>query len=604
MATLEVSTAVPTPNAIEVFCSYSHKDDLLREELETHLSILQADGVINSWHDHAIPAGKEWQSQIDERLNSAQIILLLISPDFLASKYCREVEVKRALERHNAGEARVISILLRDVDWHGSPLSKLQALPKGARAVTSWPNRDQAFKDVTIGIRKVAEELRRKPLTPGSAVPPPVARQIPPATIAASSDATGEVKPEHRPKVGKAPLAKFAVGIIAGIVLVGLAYLVAEKSGWKGLRKGERLTPTPPAISGQARYFGGIDLGSKGTKAELFLLNKDTDLYDRPINTKLVSSMKDGLFTDAGIQDATDAVKQQIKAMQAVAEKNHIQVQYFIVGSSAVAGVRNKDTLAASVKAATGIDMDYIDAKREGYFGLRSIIPRIPKKLLNVSSYVDIGSGNTKFGCLVGEEVDLADYRGGDVAYGSVSGRVKASENNPKDIKAGIEQLMLDVVAPTYQRESMDAPCLRNAEQVYWTGGAAWATTTFMHPDKALQPTVKMTKADLDNFLAKLRDGSWNQKPLQYSFPKDTPPATQDAIRQAAEKDWKGDKGVMKIFAAEDMIAGVSIMKTILGSGNPSAQVTFDRDGGKFLHGFAEEKYGSASDSGQPAHDK
>ncbi len=161
MAIQEIGAPSPSPDAIEVFCSYSHKDDALREELETHLSILQANGVISSWHDHAIPAGKEWQDQIDERLNSAQIILLLISPDFLASKYCREVEVKRALERHKAGEARVISVMLRDVDWHGSPLSKLQVLPRDAKPVVNWPNRDQAFKDVTVGIRKVAETLNR-----------------------------------------------------------------------------------------------------------------------------------------------------------------------------------------------------------------------------------------------------------------------------------------------------------------------------------------------------------------------------------------------------------------------------------------------------------
>jgi hypothetical protein len=127
---------------------------------------------------------------------------------------------------------------------------------------------------------------------------------------------------------------------------------------------------------------------------------------------------------------------------------------------------------------------------------------------------------------------------------------------------------------------------------------------TFMHPEKALQATVKITKADLDTFLTELRDGSWQQKPLQYSFPKDTPPAVQDAIRTAAEKDWKGEKGVMKIFAAEDMIAGISIMKTILGSSNPSAAVTFDRDGGKFLHGYAEEKYSRNIEHAQPGHDK
>jgi TIR domain-containing protein len=586
MATLEIAHSVPAPNAIEVFCSYSHKDDLLREELETHLSILQADGVINNWCDHAIPAGKEWQGQIDEHLNSAQIILLLISPDFLASKYCREVEIKRALERHRAGEATVIAILLRDVDWDGSPVSQLQALPKGARAVTNWPNRDQAFKDVTIGIRKVAVELRKKRPIAGAGVVPPaeVGGRSPAVTVAPPAEVEAGAKPQARPKTSERLLWKYiAIGIIAAIVLAGLAYFVAEKLG-------------------QPRYYGGIDLGSKGTKAELFLLDNNDDLCCDPKNTKLVSSMKDGQFTSDGIQDATDKVKQQIKAMRAEAEKDRIQVQYFIVGSSGVAKAKNKNALAASVKAATGIDMDFIDAKREGYFGLLSTMPSIPKDKLFVSSYVDIGSGNTKFGCVVGG-LDLADYQGGEIEYGSVSARILGTEKNPKDKKAGIDEVM-EEVGQHYYQESSSAPWLQSVTEIYWTGGAAWATATFMHPDKALEPTVKIARSDLDTFLARLRDGSWNQKPLPYSFPKDMPSATQEAIRKAAEKDWyggDGKDGVMKVFAGEDLYAGISIMKTILGYSNASATVTFVRDGGKFLHGFATEKYHNrASENAQP----
>ena len=184
------------------------------KNLETHLSILQANGVISSWHDHAIPAGKEWQDQIDERLNSAQIILLLISPDFLASKYCREVEVKRALERHKAGEARVISVMLRDVDWHGSPLSKLQVLPRDAKPVVNWPNRDQAFKDVTVGIRKVAETLHRAK----------VSRPHP-----TNADHSAPVELMDRPvpvgpRTGRHTYA--FIGVIAAILLAGASYFV------------------------------------------------------------------------------------------------------------------------------------------------------------------------------------------------------------------------------------------------------------------------------------------------------------------------------------------------------------------------------------------
>ena len=144
---------------VELFYSYSHKDEELRDELERHLSILKRQGVIAGWHDRRIGAGKEWKGQIDAHLNSAAVILLLVSSDFLASDYCYDVEMKRALERHDAGEARVIPVILRAVDWKGAPFGKLQCLPTDAKPVTSWSNRDEAFRDVAQGIRKAVEEL-------------------------------------------------------------------------------------------------------------------------------------------------------------------------------------------------------------------------------------------------------------------------------------------------------------------------------------------------------------------------------------------------------------------------------------------------------------
>ena len=114
----------------EIFLCYSHKDEKLLKKLETHLSLLQRDKVISIWHDRRIGAGTEWAGAIDEHLNSARIILLLVSADFLASDYCHDVEMERAIERHEAGEARVIPVILRPVDWKGAKFGKLQALPQ------------------------------------------------------------------------------------------------------------------------------------------------------------------------------------------------------------------------------------------------------------------------------------------------------------------------------------------------------------------------------------------------------------------------------------------------------------------------------------------
>jgi TIR domain/Effector-associated domain 2 len=145
---------------IQVFFSYSHKDEDLRDELSTHLAIMKRQHVISEWHDRQLRPGDEWQESIDERINKAQVILLLISANFLASDYCHEIEMKRALERHENREAVVIPIILRPCDWKGALFGKLQALPKDAKPVTTWPNRDEAFTNVAQGIRRAIEGLR------------------------------------------------------------------------------------------------------------------------------------------------------------------------------------------------------------------------------------------------------------------------------------------------------------------------------------------------------------------------------------------------------------------------------------------------------------
>ena len=146
-------------SAIEIFYSYSHKDKTLRGELEKRLSLLKRQGLIIGWSDRNIDAGREWANEIDTHLNTAQLILLLVSSDFIASDYCYSKEMMRAIERHERGEAHVIPIILRPTDWDESPLGKLEALPSFGKPITKWSNRDDAFLDVAKGIRKVVKEL-------------------------------------------------------------------------------------------------------------------------------------------------------------------------------------------------------------------------------------------------------------------------------------------------------------------------------------------------------------------------------------------------------------------------------------------------------------
>jgi hypothetical protein len=160
---------------ISLFYSYSHKDEALRDELETHLTLLRRQGVISGWHDRRIAAGTEWKGQIDHHLEAADVILLLVSSDFLASDYCWDVETKRAMDRHEAGTARVIPVILRPCDWQSAPFGKLQALPKDAKPVTSWKDRDEAFTDVARGIRNAVTGLAAGPTTLPTPSSPPLA---------------------------------------------------------------------------------------------------------------------------------------------------------------------------------------------------------------------------------------------------------------------------------------------------------------------------------------------------------------------------------------------------------------------------------------------
>lgn len=179
------------PQPMRLFYSYSHKDAALRDELETHLAALKRSGIIQGWSDRDITGGQEWAGQIDQNLEAADIILLLVSADFLASDYCYDKEMARALERQAAGAARVIPIVMRPVDWESTPFHKLQALPAGAKAITTWPNRDEGWVDVAKGIRRVVQALADERT---AAKPPPApAPDAPPVTpSAAPAGSSGE----------------------------------------------------------------------------------------------------------------------------------------------------------------------------------------------------------------------------------------------------------------------------------------------------------------------------------------------------------------------------------------------------------------------------
>ena len=147
-----------------LFFSYSHKDEALRDRLEVHLATLKRQGAISTWHDRRITAGDVLGQRIDENLESADIVLLLVSPAFLASDYCHEVEMQRALARHEEGTARVIPVILRPCDWQHSPFAHLLAAPTDGKPITKWANEDEAFLDVVQKIRAALPPSQRPEL--------------------------------------------------------------------------------------------------------------------------------------------------------------------------------------------------------------------------------------------------------------------------------------------------------------------------------------------------------------------------------------------------------------------------------------------------------
>jgi len=150
---------------VEVFCSFADEDAPLQEQLEHHLSLLRREGQITTWHKRQITAGSNWQVELDQHLQTASLILLLISPDFFASDYHYGVELQRVMERYDAHEVQVIPILLRPCNWKDAPFEKLQVVPRNKIPLTQWSNLDAGLTEVVQEIRLALQNLPSMPFS-------------------------------------------------------------------------------------------------------------------------------------------------------------------------------------------------------------------------------------------------------------------------------------------------------------------------------------------------------------------------------------------------------------------------------------------------------
>ena len=189
---------MPSPDntaPVSLFYSYAHEDETLRDELAGHLKILERRGLISAWHDRQIVPGQAWGQAIDKNLSNADLVLLLVSKDFIGSDYIWGVELAQAMQRQQAQECEVVPIIVRAVDidptdYDDLPFLKLQALPPDLKPVTSWTNRDEAWTQVAKGLRATVSLIRsRRPAPiPAPALPAAAAAPALPARGPAKND--------------------------------------------------------------------------------------------------------------------------------------------------------------------------------------------------------------------------------------------------------------------------------------------------------------------------------------------------------------------------------------------------------------------------------
>lgn len=147
---------------ISIFISYAHADEDLKKELDKHLVGLKRSGKIETWNDRQLIAGQEWDEVIKTELERSDIILLLISIDFIASQYIWDKELATAMKRHEEGTARVVPIILKSCLWQEMPFAKLQALPRNAKPVTSYAIDDDAYTEISVSLNQLVNSMIKK----------------------------------------------------------------------------------------------------------------------------------------------------------------------------------------------------------------------------------------------------------------------------------------------------------------------------------------------------------------------------------------------------------------------------------------------------------
>jgi len=148
------------PQTPQIFIAYSRKDSAFLDELRVQLTPLERSGKVKIWYDGKIEPGVVWETAIKENLHMADLILMLVSADAIASDYFYDKEMADAMARHAAGTARVVPLIVRPCAWQATPLGELQALPKDGKPVTTWADRDEAYANAVASLMTTLDNIR------------------------------------------------------------------------------------------------------------------------------------------------------------------------------------------------------------------------------------------------------------------------------------------------------------------------------------------------------------------------------------------------------------------------------------------------------------
>jgi tetratricopeptide (TPR) repeat protein len=298
--------------------------------------------------------------------------------------------------------------------------------------------------------------------------------------------------------------------------------------------------------------YGGVEIGSNGVKAQAYRIGlKGDEFYDlqevfrESINTTIIAGVKEtGAFSKDGIEETAQAVKTLIEKLK---EKGVPGDNIFVVTSSAISSVKNRDELAKRVEELTGYKVEFLTVKDEVLYGIAGAVP--PKYFYN-SIFVDVGSGNTKIGYLekVGGSINVRSF---ELPYGTVSLTERASKG--KDFRRELVEFLSKEVEPLLKREAQKNPAYLNRKNVFLVGGIVWALTTLQKPGQVEEAYVRLSALDIRNFVQAIPKNP--DRVLNPDLSK-LKPELRDKAKMQVEK-------VKDVFSVDNLYAGGMLLESL-----------------------------------------